>query len=145
MKRLEIKFLKTYNAIIAVVLTLLGFASSCILFGCEYGTPSAKFIVKGKVESAEDNKAIQNIRVVMLGDSVTTDINGNYEVTDKYSFPKDQTYNIKFKDIDNALNGEFENLDTIVEFKDPIFKNGDGDWYRGETEKEFNIKLDPKK
>ena len=81
----------------------------------------------------------------MLGDSVMTDINGNYQVTDKYGFPKDQTYDIKFKDIDNAQNGQFENLDTIVEFKDPIFKNGDGDWYRGETEKEFNIKLDPKK
>lgn len=144
MKKLEIKFLKSYNAIIGVILALIGFASSCIMKH-EYGTPSAKFIVKGKVESFGDNKAIPNIRVVMLGDSVMTDINGNYQVTDKYGFPKDQTYDIKFKDIDNAQNGQFENLDTIVEFKDPIFKNGDGDWYRGETEKEFNIKLDPKK
>ncbi len=144
MKKLEIKFLKSYNAIIGVILALIGFASSCIMKH-EYGTPSAKFIVKGKVESFGDNKAIPNIRVVMLRDSVMTDINGNYQVTDKYGFPKDQTYDIKFKDIDNAQNGQFENLDTIVEFKDPIFKNGDGDWYEGETEKEFNIKLDPKK
>jgi putative lipoprotein (rSAM/lipoprotein system) len=144
MKKLEIKFLKSYNAIIGVILALIGFASSCIIKS-EYGTPSAKFIVKGKVESSGDNKVIPNIRVVMLGDSIITDINGDYQVTNKHGFPEDQTYNIKFKDIDNALNGEFENLDTIVEFKDPIFKNGDGDWYKGETEKEFNIKLDPKK
>ncbi len=144
MKKVEIKFLKSYNAIIAAILVVLGFASSCDSKD-EYGTPSAKFIVNGKVESAENNAALENIQVIMQGDTVRTDENGNYQVTDKWGFPVDQTYTIQFQDIDDIENGEFENLDTIVEFKDPQFTDGDGDWYEGETEKEFNIKLTPKK
>ena len=54
-------------------------------------------------------------------------------------------FNIEFIDIDGAENGEYQSLDTIVEFKDPHFTGGDGDWYAGETSKEFNIQLNPKK
>jgi hypothetical protein len=89
----------------------------------EYGTPSAKFIVKGKVESSVTNQPIQNIRV----------------------YPEAQTFPIRFHDIDGNLQGEFNNLDTVVEFKNPQFTNGDGHWYKGETSKEFNIQLKPKK
>ena len=144
MKKVEIKFLKSYNAIIAAILVILGFASSCDSKD-EYGTPSAKFIVNGKVESSENNAALENIQVIMQSDTVRTDENGNYQITDKWGFPVDQTYTIQFRDIDDIENGEFENLDTIVEFKDSQFTDGDGDWYEGETEKEFNIKLTPKK
>jgi putative lipoprotein (rSAM/lipoprotein system) len=143
MKKVEMRFLKTYNIIIASLLALLGFASSCIT-RTEYGTPSAKFIVKGKVQSIGSNEAVENIRVIMKGDTANTDTEGKYQVIDNLGFPSSQTYSIQFQDIDEALNGEFENLDTIVEFKNPVFTNGDGDWYSGETSKELDIKLKPK-
>jgi putative lipoprotein (rSAM/lipoprotein system) len=144
MKKVEIRFLKTYNAIIAAALALMGFGYSCIT-RTEYGVPSAKFIVNGKVESIGSNEAVENIRVTLNSDTALTDASGNYKVEDRYGFPSDQTYNIKFQDIDGVLNGEFNDLDTTVEFKNPVFTNGNGDWYAGETSKEFDVKLDPKK
>ncbi len=52
MKRLEESLLLFYNSVIAGILTLLGFTTSCEKFGsggivCMYGTPAAKFIIKG--------------------------------------------------------------------------------------------------
>jgi putative lipoprotein (rSAM/lipoprotein system) len=145
MKKVEIKCLKTYNSFIAVILALLGFSSSCM--GPDktmYGVPTAKFIVKGNVKSFENNKAIKDIKVVMKGDSAFTDSNGNYQVTDNYGFPATITYSIHFYDIDSSENGTFQKLDTTVEFINPQFKNGSGNWYAGETEKELDVKLKPK-
>ena len=78
-------------------------------------------------------------------DTTFTDNNGTYEITDNGAFPTDQTYTIQFQDFDNETNGSFENMDTIVEFKNPEFSHGDGHWYEGETTKEFDIQLTPKK
>ena len=143
MKKVKIKFFKTSNAIIFGLLALLGFTTSCEK-KVEYGTPSAKFIVNGKVISSDSNEAINNIRVVMRGDTTKTDNEGKYQVVDKYGFPSDQTYDIQFQDIDGATNGDYQNLDTIIEFKNPQFINGDGNWYSGETSKELDIELNKK-
>jgi putative lipoprotein (rSAM/lipoprotein system) len=154
MKEIQTKFLKYSNAIIVGLLAILGF-TSCGDPKDEYGTPSATFIVKGKVTSIETLEAIKNIKVIVHGDTSdigyywdrdtsVTDNDGNY-VIDKYGFPKDQKYLIQFQDIDSVLNGQFQDLDTIIEFKNPTFSGGDGDWYCGEATKEFNIKLIPKK
>ena len=143
MKKVKIKFFKTSNAIIFGLLALLGFTTSCEK-KVEYGTPSAKFIVNGKVISSDSNEAINNIRVVMRGDTTKTDNEGKYQVVDKYGFPSDQTYDIQFQDIDGATNGDYQNLDTIIEFKNPQFINGDGNWYSGETSKELDIEFNKK-
>lgn len=143
MKRVQIKMLKSYNVLIAGLLAIIGFASSCDSKD-EYGTPSAKFIVNGKVTSSETEQPIENIRVIMQNDTSYTNTEGIYQVTDKYGFPADQTYSIKFQDVDGEINDEFNNLDTIVKFTDPKFSGGDGDWYSGETSKEFDVKLTPK-
>jgi len=150
MRTLETRLLKSYNAIIVIFLTLFGYACSKspinpIDIRTEYGTPSAKFIVQGKVMSVLNNQAIDNIQVVMKGDTVMTDQSGNYQVADKFGFPTDQTYTVQFNDIDGNLNGSFDNLDTTVEFKNPKFTNGDGHWYSGETKMNVDIKLNPKK
>ena len=147
MKKAKNKFYKTSNAIIFGLLALLGFTSSCDKgpnLMVEYGTPSAKFIVNGKVNSKDTNTPIHNIRVIMRGDTSFTDSEGKYQVVDNYGFPNNQTYDLKFQDIDSTINGNYKNLDTIVEFVNPQFINGDGHWYEGETSKEFNIKLDEK-
>ena len=147
MKKAKNKFYKTSNAIIFGLLALLGFTSSCDKgpnLVAEYGTPSAKFIVNGKVNSKDTNIPIHNIRVIMRGDTSFTDSEGKYQVVDNYGFPENQTYDLKFQDIDSTINNNYKNLDTIVEFVNPQFINGDGHWYEGETSKEFNIKLDEK-
>ena len=137
-------YLKFYNAVIIAFLALLGFSCSNDPVD-EYGTPSAKFIVNGNVLSEESNEPVRNIRVVMQNDTAYTDQEGNYQVADNWGFPTDQTYIIKFSDIDNELNGAYHAIDTVVEFNDPEFTGGDGKWYSGETTKILDIKLTPKK
>jgi putative lipoprotein (rSAM/lipoprotein system) len=153
MKIIRNRFLTSYNVILTALMALLGFATSCERFGgTEYGVPHASFIVKGKIVSAEGNSPVPNIKVRMQIDSLSmqtdsaySDSKGNYQVVDEFGFPISHSYSIKFTDIDGTANGEFQTLDTVVEFKDPVYKGGDGNWDSGETKKEFNIVLKPKK
>ncbi len=161
MKVIRFKFLKSYNSIITLLLSLLGFASSCDILGGKamYGTPSADFIVKGKIESVGERRPIAGIKIEMsqeidtekgkmpvdLDHSVSAETTGTYTVTNKGAFPMDQTYKIKFTDVDGALNGEFESLDTTIVFQNPKFTGGDKSWYSGHTEKDLNVKLKNKK
>ena len=141
MERIQIKCLKTYNAIIYAILSALGFSmSSC---GSEYGTPEATFVVQGKVTDSRTNQPIKDIQVEMVRNKVFTNADGKYEISINY-FPDDQTFPIRFQDVDGDLNGSYMDLDTIVEFKDPKFTGGDKKWYEGKTTKEFNIQLNPK-
>lgn len=147
MKKIRITFIKTQNSLIATLMAIIGFATSCV-FKSEYGSPSAEFIVNGTVKSADTEQPIENIRVILQtdrSDTTLTDKDGKYQLVDKWGYPYDQTYNIQFQDIDGASNNEYENLDTIVEFKDPEFSGGDGNWNHGETSKEFDVKLTSKK
>ena len=122
----------------------LGFTSACRKDpAVEYGTPSAKFIVNGKIISGSTGDPIENIKVIMQRDTSFSDAQGIYQVMDEYGFPGDKTYSIQFLDLDGALNGEFQNLDTLVEFVDPQYVNGSG-WYSGETSQEFDIQMNPK-
>ena len=144
MKKVIRRILKSYNLILASMLTVLGFSVSCEM-KAEYGVPSAKFIVNGNVQSSLDNTPVKNIRVIMQGDTTLTDDSGNFVVMDKYGFPTSQIFDIKFLDIDSTENGSFENKDTTVSFVNPKFTKGNGHWYEGETSKELNIKLKPEK
>lgn len=149
MKKLENRFRMTCNIIIAGLLTILGFSSSCERGDSGgitdmYGTPSAKFIINGNVESSESDQVIKNIKVTLSGNFTNTDVNGNY-IINTAAFPISQSFNINFQDIDSTLNGQFQDLDTTLVFNNPEFTGGDGHWYAGETSKEFNIKLKPKK
>lgn len=144
MKKIKLNLLNKYNSILTLILTLLGFSSSCENGGpdspVEYGTPSAKFIVNGKIISEENSQAIPEIRVVMGNDTSYSDMEGNYQVV-HYDFPMDQYIHLKFEDVDGADNGEFQPSDSLVDFVDPEFTDGDGHWYSGQTEKTVNIKL----
>jgi putative lipoprotein (rSAM/lipoprotein system) len=146
MKTIRVNFIKASNVIIVSLLAILGFASSCEKTDpkVEYGTPSAKFIVNGKIESKDSNAPVKNIRVIMQGDTSLTDLDGKYQVIQPNDFPSDKTYDIKFQDFDGISNGNLENLDTVVTFTDPQFTDGDGHWYSGEVEKDFNVKLKTK-
>lgn len=148
MKKVKRHFLKKYNALITLMLSLLGFSTACESLDeygapvAEYGVPTATFIVKGKVSSNE-NTSIPNIRVSMGVDIAYTDENGNYEVSQQNS-PTDQVLPIKFDDIDGIENGEYNSFDTIAKFENPTFSGGEGNWDSGKTESQLDIKMDKK-
>jgi len=149
MKNLKIELLKKHNRLISFLLAILGFSAVCVLNGCaygtpvEYGVPNASFIVKGNVISEKDSMIIPHIRVFMGNDSTYTDESGNYQI-EINNFPETQSYLLKFKDIDGSLNGEYQDFETIVEFKDPQFTGGSDSWYAGRTEKVVNVNLKSK-
>ncbi len=141
---------KRFNGLISFLISILGFGAACSLSSCEYGTPAveygtpyATFKVNGNVKSEITSNSVPNIRVVMGYDTTFTDESGNYQLSNT-EFPEDQTFLMEFKDIDGETNGEYQPLDTIVEFIDPEFSGGTGGWDSGETEKEVNVKLKDK-
>jgi putative lipoprotein (rSAM/lipoprotein system) len=162
MAPIKLKFLNTYNALITLFLSILGFSTACKKEEMRYlyGSPHADFIISGKIESAATNEIIPEIIVEMRNVWNTEDgqsnINlvatgfsnqwaGNYHLTDNATSPVDKTYQIKFIDTDGILNGEYETLDTTIVIKNPKFTGGDGSWNFGYTEQELNVKLKPKK
>lgn len=140
-----------------ISLCLLAFGISACDPAVEYGSPSAKYRVSGKVVSSETSKKpVPNIRVVMIpqvkgnpnellylrGDTVFTDVEGKFEVN-RNDFPYN-TFNIKLQDVDGETNGLFEEKLEVVEFKDSDYKGGK-DWYQGLAQKDLGtIELTPK-
>jgi putative lipoprotein (rSAM/lipoprotein system) len=142
--------LRKYNTLLSYLISILGFGAACSISSCEYGspiveygTPHATFKVVGKVRSDATDSNLPHIRVVMRDDTNFTDEQGNYHV-ESIDFPDDQTFLVEFKDIDGEANGEYQPLDTLVEFVDPEFSGGSGAWDKGKTEKELNVKLKDK-
>lgn len=155
MVAIQRRLLQSVNLLIVILISLLGFTTSCKDEPAEYGTPHAAFVITGKVESATDNQPVMDIIVEMrllptqdnssqgylVGTGFSNGI-GSYYI-DATESPKEQTFNLKFIDTDGPLNGEYETLDTTVVFQDPKFTNGDGSWYKGYTEKTMDVKLKP--
>lgn len=143
MRKAKIKIIKFYNVIIAGMLSILGFTTSCDPV-VEYGTPYANFIVKGKITSFETDKPIENIQVTMGGVPKLTNSNGEFEIVNSGSL-LDTTFNLNIRDIDGENNLLFFDKDTVAQFKNPIFSGGDDNWYVGDTKINIDIKLKPKK
>lgn len=150
---MKIKLLSAYSRILSFVLVFLGFQSCSIIDSKdEYGTPSAKFIVKGKVENGD--KEVSGLKValgvinkgydtgkVRYVDSVKTDVKGLFNVSIQ-DFPTSQKFVIKYEDIDGEKNGLLETVIDTVRFDNPSFTNGSGAWYVGETTKDLGtVKL----
>ncbi|MDR2950991.1 MAG: radical SAM-associated putative lipoprotein [Prevotella sp.] len=147
---MKVKMLSVYSKILSFFLVLLGF-SSCDSGGggaAEYGTPTAKFKVKGTIVD-ESEAPITKIKTVLgksykteLGDrpyyidSVFTDSEGKFELN-VVEFPTSQEFILKIEDVDGDENGAFETKIETVEFKDPSFTNGNNGWYAGETTKDI--------
>lgn len=149
--------LSLYSKIISFFILLLGY-TACGDAVDEYGTPSAKYKVSGKVVSAGgDKSAIEGIRVVMIdnvdeskdhryviGDTVFTDTNGDYKI-ERRDFPR-KDFKVKFQDIDGKASGEFEEKIEVIDFKNAQYIGGDKKWYDGEASKDLGtIELEVKK
>lgn len=149
MTKIKRNALIRYNKIIAAILGILGISTSCDpIFVAEYGTPYAIFKINGTIENTLNSDNIENIRVIIGdewhdADSVLTDATGSFALNYN-GFGGEENIYLSIKDIDGAANGEFQDLDTIIQFNDPVFIDGDGSWYMGETSKTVSIKLKPK-
>ena len=138
MTRIRRSFLRKSNSLIAWVLSVCGIA--CTNIACEYGTPEAKFTVYGTVKSEETNLPVEHFQVIMRNDTAFSDAVGKYKVS-VFDFPTSQSFDLNLKDVDGSDHGEFAPKDTLIQFENPNFKSGDGHWYKGETDKEVNIRL----
>lgn len=155
MNRIKHLVFHCFNSLILLLISLLGFTTSCAKEEMKYmyGSPNATFIVKGEIKSAQTQQPIPDIIVEMrivyekegarLAGTAFSKSNGGYEVA-MGEYPGDYTIQLKYTDTDGALNGEFESKDTTVVFKDTKYSGGDGSWYWGHAEKEINIQLKPK-
>lgn len=138
----------TVRRLLSGALVLLGFAS-CSNDGdegeiiCEYGTPYAKFQVKGKVTD-EAGKALKNIQVVVRegwnnvpwdADTVYTDAKGEFQSNELsgVSIDKQQVY---FHDVDGDENGGTFKSDSIklIDLEKKTVEKGSGGWYQGTFE-----------
>jgi putative lipoprotein (rSAM/lipoprotein system) len=156
MATFKLKFLKSTNSLIFLLISILGFSLSCKKEDQArmYGSPHADYIIKGKIVSVADNQPIPDIIIEMRavkteGQERNTYLTGTgfsngYGDFQLMDVGGSDSYELKFTDTDGALNGQYETLDTTIVFQDPKFTGGDGQWYGGYTEKEVNIKLKPK-
>lgn len=142
---MKIRFVSLYSKVISFILVLLGF-SSCDWGGAEYGTPNAKYIVKGQVVDAQSENSIEGIKTalglpseqdgvkgVYYIDSVYTGKDGKFEV-DIRDYPEIRKLVLKVEDSDKKI---FETRVDTIDFKDSNFSKGDGDWYMGEAVKDL--------
>ena len=157
-------FYHWYNALLASLLTMLGF-EACIGDGLdeygappvEYGTPHAHYVVRGAVTDAE-GQPVEGIKASVRAvydkglaydgqptsyglDSALTDRGGAFQVefTDHLPNP---SLKLVLEDVDGAANGgEFEN-DTVA-LSDMALRQlekGQG-WYEGTYELSKTVKL----
>ena len=145
-----------YSQLLSFCLVLLGF-NSCQKDDPvdEYGVPSAKYRVKGKIVSkGTPNTPIKDIRVVMInnveeneyeyvrGDTTYTNSNGTFDIT-REDFPQNK-FKIKIDDVDEDANGSFDNQTIIIDFENENYTGGNS-WYKGEASIEMDdIELSPK-
>lgn len=153
------KFIRIFNLILAFSLSLFGF-SNCDDVRVEYGVPNADYAVKGKVIDKSNLKPIKGIRVgfspypnimVMYGvmptpyqstKADTTDISGNYELTDNI-FPTEEL-TVYVQDIDGSENGLYNDTTLNIDMNNAIKSGKTSNWYDGKYTLEQDIKLRPK-
>ena len=136
--------LTTYTKIIAWFLSILGFTAACDIIEpkVEYGTPSADFIVKGKVTDKSSQKPITNIAVIRKArtspygnDTVKTNTDGDFEL--KFNEFPGVDHWIYAEDLDGTDNGGLYAKDSLTVNTSQMknAKKGTGSWYQGVFEK----------
>lgn len=141
---MRIKALTLYAKILSFFLVLLGF-QACDDPAVEYGSPSAKYKVKGSAVSETDEVPVKGIRAVLVQtyngeenpyatDTVYTDNSGEFEL--EISGITDDNFLLKLQDIDGEQNGSFEDRELSVDFRGIKLEGGKG-WYMGEAEKDM--------
>jgi putative lipoprotein (rSAM/lipoprotein system) len=114
-----------------------------------YGMPNADYKVSGTVLSADQNLPIKGLSISIrdtmntsgIIDSTETDSLGRYSM--QFSgFPRENTWDLKVKDIDSIENGSFITKDTIISIPESDLQEPSGNWYKGHGEKNVDLKVD---
>ena len=66
---------------------------------------------------------------------------GEYIIETRNSISK-QLYTLKFRDIDEGLNGAYKDIDTIIDFTNIEYVGGDGSWNYGDKALRLDIELE---
>lgn len=151
MKRVLWKSIKFYSLVILALIAIMAFETSCNQEQI-IERPSAKFILKGTALSAKDTLPLKDILVIMktdtagygpvkdalfmsFRDSVRTDQDGNFIVTDTLGIPAQMSYTLVFNEKENELKSSDGRINTSLSYRftDPVFIKGDDHWYSGET------------
>ncbi|MDO5523962.1 MAG: radical SAM-associated putative lipoprotein [Bacteroidia bacterium] len=143
--------LKTYAKMLTAFFTLLGTITGCdfILPRVEYGTPSADFVIRGKVSDKSSQKPIRDIRIIHktgyapANDTVKTDANGEFEL--KFNEFPGVNHWIYAEDLDETENGGFYAPDSLTVNSSQMkrIKKGSGSWNEGvfeKTDSHFQLK-----
>ncbi len=142
------KWLKVFNGLLSSVLALLGY--SCNVLGetpDEYGTPYARYEVKGKVTDKENQSAVEGARVIVKPLSYETGIASPYNNDTVYT---DNDGNYLYQKEGSGL----ERLRVVCEDPSDTYKadstqvsmnpkGGDG-WYQGSDSQIVDFELDKK-
>ena len=159
---MKVKFYRWYNAVLTVLLSMLGYGCSSDepmdMYGTpvEYGAPHADYIVKGLVTD-EAESPVQGIKTflkqvdkteagtIIFGmDSIQTNETGGYQL--EYTGLPQPGIKLIVEDVDGEANGgEFlsDTLDVDL-IKAVQTKEGDGRWYGGVYEITQDVKLKKK-
>ncbi|MBT3302294.1 MAG: hypothetical protein HOD63_00215 [Bacteroidetes bacterium] len=143
MKLLKKSIVKSYSAMLTLILSVMGLLSSCEkdtdpngLIMPMYGAIQiVKFEAKGKIKSSDKNKAIEGIRVVMQNDTAYTNMFGNYSISFD-SYPK-SSYDMEIADVDGKNNGSYYDKTIPVTFESDSI-------YGSDMTAKLDIDLDPK-
>ena len=132
-------FLSLYGKIIAATLIVIGiFVTAC----AKYGTPSADFIVKGKVTDKSTQKPIKDIAVIRKthtspygNDTVKTNADGEFEM--RFTEFPGTSHWIFAEDLDGTKNGGLYTPDSLKINSSQMkkIKKGTGSWFEGTFEK----------
>ena len=147
-------YVKVSAWIMSAALSLLGFTSceNIIEPRMEYGTPHAKFTIKGRVTNQQGD-AIPGILVIIerRGNPLSSRMDiynqlsnssGEFAKKFEYVWPEDQTFTLNLSDVDGEVNGLYKTkTESFVVLKSEL-KGGDKRWYAGEVEKNVVIKLE---
>lgn len=152
MKKKNEQWLRYSNRALSGLLMLFGFVF-CDNGGgdipVEYGMPSAKYRVKGKVIDADTQEPVPGIEVVTgavhtgdgkewlsYPDTLITDKDGAF-ATERTEFPS-KKYRFIVRDVDGDANGTYSK--DSVEVEAGGFTGG-SHWYRGETSIDKTIEI----
>lgn len=126
---MKIKYLKFKSWLYASLAAVMGINMSCDYMVEEYGTPWARYQVKGTVTN-EQGAPVEGILVSLDWEKTLTDNKGDYEVASGY--PGDNgELELSFKDIDSTENGLYADTSLRVSFRDVPLQGGDGNWFEG--------------
>lgn len=106
--------LKFFDKLLMALLGLFPFLSACDEPRTLYGTPSATYVVKGRITDETTNAPLKNIRVMLhenddipyyRKDTVYTNELGTYNLTFEGYSMDNITIHLKAEDVDGEANG----------------------------------------